>query len=284
MKTASESLITLLNGGGPYLYCELYTFTLADGSVLRTTDADIAITWGGNTFPPGAPLLKRSRLRVVIGTEADSLTLTAWPKASDTAAGLPFAAAARQGAFDGATLRIDRAYLSSWPVVVGTLNKFVGLVSDIAPSRNEVVFTVKSALELLAVQMPRNVYQGVCMRSLYDTGCGVSRSAFTVSGTASGAGTRNTAPSGRTEADGWFDQGVLTFTSGALAGVRRTIQHYAGGTFTFALPLPSAPVGGETFTAYPGCDKTAATCASKFANLRHFRAFPYIPVPETTFG
>jgi len=46
--------------------------------------------------------------------------------------------------------------------------------------------------------------------------------------------------------------------------------------------LPFAPAAGDVFTAYPGCDKTQATCASpKFSNLVNFEGFPYVPAPET---
>jgi hypothetical protein len=40
------------------------------------------------------------------------------------------------------------------------------------------------------------------------------------------------------------------------------------------------PNTGDTFTAYPGCDKTQNTCTSKFNNLVNFGGFPYVPVPE----
>jgi uncharacterized phage protein (TIGR02218 family) len=51
--------------------------------------------------------------------------------------------------------------------------------------------------------------------------------------------------------------------------------------FTLLNPLPLVPSAGDAFTAYPGCDKTQATCTTKFANLGAFRGFPFIPQPET---
>ncbi|MFQ8433709.1 phage BR0599 family protein [Amaricoccus sp. W119] len=38
---------------------------------------------------------------------------------------------------------------------------------------------------------------------------------------------------------------------------------------------------GDGFTLVAGCDKTAATCASKFANIANFRGFPHIPGQDT---
>jgi hypothetical protein len=48
--------------------------------------------------------------------------------------------------------------------------------------------------------------------------------------------------------------------------------------------LGFVPAPGDTFIAYPGCDKTQSTCSGKFSNLVNFGGSPYIPVPETSFG
>ena len=66
------------------------------------------------------------------------------------------------------------------------------------------------------------------------------------------------------------------------SGISRTVKSYAGGQFVFILPLPYDPTVGDTFSVYPGCDKTQAVCQSKFNNVARFRGFPFIPVPETT--
>ena len=51
------------------------------------------------------------------------------------------------------------------------------------------------------------------------------------------------------------------------------------------LTLLEAPVrgiaAGDAFTLVAGCDKTAATCAAKFANIANFRGFPHIPGQDT---
>ena len=47
---------------------------------------------------------------------------------------------------------------------------------------------VLSALELLNIQMPRNVYQSVCLHTVYDGGCALVKATYTVTGSvASGA-------------------------------------------------------------------------------------------------
>jgi uncharacterized phage protein (TIGR02218 family) len=51
------------------------------------------------------------------------------------------------------------------------------------------------------------------------------------------------------------------------------------------LTLAEAPVRamavGDAFAVVAGCDKLAATCRAKFANLINFRGFPTIPGDET---
>ena len=83
------------------------------------------------------------------------------------------------------------------------------------------------------------------------------------------------------KADSYFDNGQIAFTSGANAGLVKAVRQYLGQQFTFNSPLPFVPTAGDTFIAYPGCDKTQATCTTKFSNLVNFEGFPYVPVPET---
>ena len=82
---------------------------------------------------------------------------------------------------------------------------------------------------------------------------------------------------------GWFDLGTVTFTSGANNGISRTVKSYAPGVLNFSLPWPYTPAPGDTFTAYPGCDKMQATCRGKFNNVGRFSSEPFIPVAEVAF-
>jgi uncharacterized phage protein (TIGR02218 family) len=282
MKSASAPLLALL-AARKFVMTDLYTITLVDGvTTLRYTSADTDIKWNGNSFK-SLPL-KRGSARTVIGVTVDTLDFSVYPRGSDLVQGLGFLNAARSGIFDGAWLQLERGFGSVWPAVVGTLIQFYGRVSELSAGRTSADFKIKSALELLDVQMPRNVYQAVCLHTLYDSGCAALKSSFMVTGTASGTCTTTSFGSGRTEAAGYFDQGVLKFTSGINTGLSRTVKAYdATHKFSFALPWPAAPAVGDAFTVYPGCDKTKDTCRAKFNNLGRFKGYPYIPVPETTF-
>ena len=70
---------------------------------------------------------------------------------------------------------------------------------------------------------------------------------------------------------GWFVGGRLT-----AAGAQRLIVASSGGAVTLSAPIPGL-TAGDAFDAYPGCDHTLGTCASKFGNQLNFGGFPYIP-------
>lgn len=284
MKAISGALTTLFSSQQTFSKADFYTWTFADGSILRTTSADVALTFGGFTFLSCAPICDRTKTRIVIGVEVDSMSVSVYPSATNVLAGLAWPTAARQGYLDGATLLVETAYITTWPTVIGTIHVFSGLVSDVSPSRTAINVTVKSALELLARPFPRNVYQSVCNHTVYDAGCTLAKAGFTFTGTVavSPAPTTVSFKTGHAQAAGYFEQGVLTFTSGANNGLKRTVKSYGPAVgFTFALPLPVAPAVGDTMSVFAGCDKTKATCGAKFSNIVHFNGTPFIPTPET---
>jgi uncharacterized phage protein (TIGR02218 family) len=285
MKTISGPLLALLNSSDKFFKADLYTITLSDATVIRVTSADVAIPWGGNTFQasPIVPIINRTLVKSSVGITVDSLNLTITPQSSQTVSGFSWQEAARRGYLDGATILVETAYLTSWPVPVGVMHTFYGLLSGIDISGLYIEAEIKSGLEILNRPFPRNVYQGPCLRVVYSTGCGVLKATFTVTGSVNSSPTVLSIGTSRAEAAGYFNQGVLTFTSGVNNGIKRTIKSFTGGAFTFIDPLPAAPGIGDTFSAFPGCDHTKATCQTKFSNIGKFRGFPYIPTPETTY-
>lgn len=286
MKSAPPELVALLNAGGPYYMADLLTLTLIDGTVARYSLWDTNLTYNGHSFSGVGPAIERSRVRTVIGFEVDTLDLTIHATAAHTINGVPILKAAARGMLDGATVLLERVFLNPsdlfGPVVGGYIN-FSGRVADMTVTRAEARVVVKSDIELLNIQMPKNLYQPGCQHTLYDADCGINRASVATSATV-GAGSSTTTLNAAqiTQAAGWFDLGYIVFTSGALAGTKRTIKAGTPGAVSLLNPLPQAPAPGDAFTAYPGCDKTMTTCSAKFSNLANFRGFPFIPVPETT--
>lgn len=284
MKNHTPELKAHLASGGPFILADLYTFEFASGEVRHYTSFDIDLAWNGDAYTASGPAFNRSKTRTVIGLEVDTLDVSVYPKDTDLLDGLPMIAAARSGAFDGAWMRLEVAFLDSNFRVIGTDHRFSGLVADIEPSRTAIQMHVNSALFLLNTQLPRNQYQATCLHALYDGDCGLQRSSWGVAATVGNGSTTTLLQTNLVQAlypDGWFDRGYVLFSNGDLAGTRATIKSHANGNITLLMPLPATPGTGTSFTVYAGCDKSMTTCKNKFNNLINFKGMPFIPVAET---
>lgn len=270
-----------------FLMADLFVFVLADGSVLRYTDADGDLPFLGNVFSSAGPLLKRGTLRSVIGVEVDTLEVNFLVNSTVQINGMPIAQFARIGGFDGARMALWRSFMpvGAWgDTSAGVLVQFVGRVAEAEPARSGVTLNINSDLELLNIMLPRNVYQAGCIHSLYDAGCALVKASFAVASAVASGSTKMVLNCGLAQAAGYFDLGDVIFTGGANNGLSRSIKSYVPGVITLAYPLPNTPAVSDGFNAYPGCDGLQATCSSaKFNNLANFRGFPFIPVAETSY-
>ena len=126
-----------------------------------------------------------------------------------------------------------------------------------------------------------------CRARLGDSMCGVpltgSPTNYTFTGTVTHvtAGNQTFRDSTRTQAEGWFDEGEITFTSGNNAGVSRKIKSFnyqvspLNGTFVLALPLFGTVQVGDAYTAITGCRKRREEdCRDKFSNTINFQGEP----------
>jgi len=92
--------------------------------------------------------------------------------------------------------------------------------------------------------------------------------------------------------DDWFNGGALRFDSGLNAGKSIEVRDWTNSTreITLFLASPFTVAAGDKVALYPGCDKRAPTCATKFGlaadstnfptsrgNIRNFRGEPHIP-------
>ncbi len=287
MKAASTALNNLLLTGS-FVMADLYTITLNNGSVLRWTAADKSISYGGHTWTRG-PLLDRGVISNKIGLETSAFDLTIGATSADTVGGVALIPFIRANGLDGATVLLERAYMATWSsAVTGTLIDFSGLVTSVKGiGPIEATVTVSSWMVRLNNNVPPDLYQPACLNTLFDSHCTLLAADFQTSGAVAGSGmTQLTFNTNLTQADGYFDQGKIVFTSGANNGLVRAVKSYlhASGAMRLSLALPVAPTAGDTFHAYPGCDLLKATCSGKFSNLIHFRGQPFVPVPETAVG
>lgn len=293
MRAASGSLTTLLNSQRQFNIADLVTITQANGTVTRLTSADVDVTAvsqvdnASHVFSSSGPKFKRGQTKLTVGLQVDTMQLVVMPDPLvHTLGGVPWPAAAASGALDEARVVLERAFMATWgDTSAGTIWLFSGRVGQALPSRATITLQVNSDLELLRAAMPRNSYQPGCLHTLFDSGCGLTRATYAVSGTAVSGSTLNALAVTDAHATGYFDLGTVTFTSGANNGQTRTVKSWTTGSPGTLVPtqaFAAVPAAGDTFTMYPGCDKTSGTCSSKFSNLGRFRGYPMIPSPEAS--
>jgi len=285
MKSNVEpALITFLDDRRQGVVFDLWTILLQSGTQVQWTDADGTLTTLGTpprSFTRG-PIIQRDRVRWTRGIEVAQLQVDLHgPTTLIDGQALPVFAT--KGGFDSAAIQLERAYLNDSNVMQGSIVWFMGAVSDVNPTDMGAELTVKSQLSQLNQQIPRSLYQPGCLNNLYDANCGVSKAARTVSGTVSTVvdATSFTNSISGSRANGYFNLGILRFTSGANAGIQRTVLQHVTNTLYFPRAFPFAVQAGDAFTLVPGCDKTQSTCFGIFSNLLRFRGMPYVPVPET---
>lgn len=268
--------------------------------VVSMDDASITYvrTYGLESGPPGpppgpppppptiasTPLIKRGSLRSVINVEVDSLDVTLMTNSETLVNNQPLTQFAREGGFDGARLTVERHFSASpRSESCGSLNLFIGRVSELSVTGSEVRMMCKSDLEILDVEMPRNIYQAPCIHTLYGEGCNLSAANFTISGNVTAGSSRTLINSNLAQADNYFNLGTVYLTSGANAGQMRSVKSYTTGVAVLSFPLPYVPAAGDLFDTRPGCDKRFVTCNSPpFNNALNHRGYPFIPVPEAS--
>lgn len=196
MKTASVALTNFLAAQSEdptdlsIFVVDIYTFTLANASVLRYCSGDREIVFGGHTFSvispstPGVPSISRSKINSTIGLSVDELTIEIAASPLVLLNGVTFLAALIRGDLDGATVLVQRLFMPTYgDTTFGAVTQFLGLVGDVSDIGSaSAKINVKALTELLNIDMPRNLYQPGCRHTLFDAGCTLLPVSFSVNG------------------------------------------------------------------------------------------------------
>lgn len=257
-------------------YASCWKITRQDATVEGYTDHDTDLMFGGVTYLSSAgyapsAIERNSTLspnnQEVVGI-IDNVNLSS----ADLLAGV----------YDGARLEIIRV---DWTNTADTLTILVALLGHV------VVKGERYSVELQSIEseLAKPIGQVVTLRCTADLGdsrCGYSLTP--VSGEVDSVTVTNRVfiDGSRTEADGYFNGGKLTFTSGLNYGRTMDVKRYVSASDTIELfePMPDTVAPGDTFNIYQGCDKTAETCIATFDNIVNFRGLPYIPGVSNLVG
>lgn len=292
MKTVSAGFRTMLRTSTSLLRCDLFTFTLKDATVIRYTNAPQNIVIGGNTYLAASefntvPSLRRGGMRMAVGLAVDALDIDMiYQDTTRILSKTPGAFANGRG-FDGTRVVIDVLMTPDFADTSrGVVNMFTGVVSEVEVDSTRVRMRCAADMVFLNAAFPPCLYQPNCNNALFDARCGLLKSAYANNDSAVAGGTQTTVIASAAgvvqgKVADYFALGYIVITSGTNNGLIRSVKKSTGATLALLYPLPVALAAGDTFTAYPGCNKSEAACDS-FGNRARFRGFPFLPQPETT--
>lgn len=159
----------------------------------------------------------------------------------------------------------------------GKLKLRSGWLGEVSYGNNKFIAEVRGLTQKLTKTLGE-LFSPACRASLGDTRCKVNLTTYTFTGTitsvTSGSVFKDTS---RAETSGYFDYGVITFTSGANSGLQMEIKSFVDKTITLVMPMPFAVAVSDTYSVSAGCDKTFETCITRFNNAINFRGEPHLP-------
>lgn len=241
-----------------------------DATVYAFTSSQDSLTISGTTYLPD-PGVDVSNLVTSSGLNVDNLEMTVVDDGYLFVRGDVL-----DGKWRNATFVISRVNYAN--PSAGTETLLSGTFGEIGLHNGHVVVELRGLQQYLQQQVGI-VTSKTCRARLGDTACTKDLTSFTYTGTlTSVASSRVFTDSGRAEATGWFDDGLITFTSGPLVNTSWKIKTFAAGVFTLSVAPFQSVTASTTYTAIAGCRKRMAEdCATKFSNVLNFQAEPHLP-------
>jgi len=286
---ATQSAVLVLGVGVPCIthWTQAWTITRTDGTVFRYTTLDVDLTWRGDTYKTCASLASTASENVVGLSESGNVEINAIINSNNFKDEELLA-----GWFDGATVE---AWVVPWQTDEGEypFRIFFGLLGQITKGTVSFKADVVTQASIAQQKNLLDIYMPSCRHVLGDSNCGVSLAGLQVSGAVTSI-TQPTTPglsrkrvfldSARTEDDGYFNFGVLTWTTGENAGQSNHVDTSVGSTITLWDACAYRIEIGDQYTMTPGCDKLSDTCKNKFSNFVNFGGFPHIPGKDELIG
>lgn len=245
----------------------LVEITRLDGVVRRIAEADEAITVSAQVFTP-LPGAEISAIKHILNGEMPSMEI----RFAHSVGGTFDTAELNNRFWDGASVVVyvvDRSSLSTLgdPLFTGVIETVT--IDPIGSAGSFDIRGVAARAEAFI-----QTFQPMCRTDLFSSLCQLNEADFDHVGTIGTLIDRfnfTVAGLASPPADGWFNQGTFVTASGFKAVVANWILGSLKIT-TYQPVCLSRLTAGEAITLYPGCDKTGATCRTKFNNKINFQA------------
>jgi hypothetical protein len=276
-----------------FVVANCFTIEPLEGSPVRLCDTqeDVSVVaWNDvnrQIYSARQAVLTGLRNRSTVGSEVDEQEIDiAYSESALFQNWRPWPEALLQGRLDGATISRDFAIAAAFGEPwIGVTRMFAGAVSELdSVGRSLAKLKVKSGLERLNQQTPRDVYSLTCRNKLGDFRCGVDLPSLGVIGTVGSSPTRTTIPWSSSATTYAF--GKIHITNNDDVTRVRTVLKADATHLYLAYPLDFDPTAGLEFTAFPGCNRTKDRCPDFHGPtdwLKRFAGTPFIPVAETAF-
>ncbi len=268
MKSSTTQLTAHLAGETTTL-ATCWKVTRRDGEVFGFTDHDFDLTVDGQLYEARTGYT-RSAVHTIANLAVDNLDIeSALDSETLNAADL------RAGVWDGAEVEI---FLVNWSALSqGKIILKRGTIGQVDLKDTVFKAELRGLTQALSQQIVE-LYTPDCRADLGDSRCKVDLAVLTVVGRVTAATDRyGFTDASRTEAEGYWDGGLVTWTGGANVGRKMEVQTFASGAFSLFLPMPGEIAIGDTYSLHPGCDKSFDSCRDRYANALNFRGEPHVP-------
>lgn len=271
---SKQSLLSHLSSGSTTV-CRAWTLRRRDGLMLGFTDHDQDLTVDGVACRADTGMTARA-LQQTTGLSVDNTE--AFGALSTTAITEDDLNAGR---YDGAEVQ---AYLVNWAAPQDFVLQFRGQLGEISRVGGSFKAELRGLTDLL--NRPHGMaYTPGCSAVLGDGRCrfNLAQPGYFIQLNADQVDDDRvfTFPDFAGFDERWFEGGRLEVSSGVAAGLSGVVkidrQDGALRRIELWQSLRALVAAGDLLRITAGCDKTATTCRTKFANFLNFRGFPHIP-------
>ena len=156
MKSATANIQACLAAESTEV-CDLYTLTLADGTIYRFANYDRDVIYGGNIYRHGVFLFKRDQVRLQGAPSVDTLGVTVYCTPDDLLGDVRFVTGCHNGLLDQSFMLLSRAYFAGGECV-GIVPVFSGRCEVQQSGGISVKLRVKSIIQGLAAPLPVRMF------------------------------------------------------------------------------------------------------------------------------
>lgn len=238
--------------------------TRRDAQVFGFTTHDRDLVISGVTYLAGTGF-SASAAQARAGANVDNLDIAGMLDSSAIAEADLLA-----GLWDGAAVDV---FVVNWADTTQSVIVQTGHIGNVSLKGASFSAEMRSLSQALQQTVGRTMTRR-CDADLGDARCGITLSTYTSAGSVTGVTDRQTFAATDLPAS---VGGLLTWATGANAGLAMEVKSASAGSITLALPMPYDIAAGDTYSVASGCDKNLSTCRDTFANTVNFRGFPHIP-------